>query len=100
MSNREAVLKLLQCNPNQYPQMLEDKFSHILNKIITLWSSPDGAAYLTDLLQPNVRSGGRMDRDGLPEKVWQEIFQVNVLGTFYCCRAAMPLLQKRNGSIS
>ena len=79
MINREAVLKLLQCNPNQYPQMLEDKFPHILNKIITLWNSPDGAAYLTDLLQPNGRSGGRMDRDGLPEKVWQEIFQLKQL---------------------
>ena len=79
MINREAVLQMLKCNSNQYPQMLEDKFPHILQKIITLWNSPEGAAYLTDLLQPNGRSGGRMDRDGLPEKVWQEIFEIKKL---------------------
>lgn len=37
--------------------------------------------------------------DALTDAVWQEIFQVNLLGTFYCCRAAMPLLQERSGSI-
>jgi NAD(P)-dependent dehydrogenase (short-subunit alcohol dehydrogenase family) len=37
--------------------------------------------------------------EALTDAVWQEIFQVNMLGTFYCCRAALPLLQKRNGSI-
>lgn len=35
----------------------------------------------------------------LTDAVWQEIFQVNVLGAFYCCRAAMPLLQERCGNI-
>jgi len=33
------------------------------------------------------------------DAVWQEIFQVNMMGTFYCCRAAMPLLQERGGNI-
>jgi 3-oxoacyl-[acyl-carrier protein] reductase len=37
--------------------------------------------------------------DALTDAVWQEIFQTNLLGTFYCCRAALPLLQERNGSI-
>src|SRR5439155_23973083 len=37
--------------------------------------------------------------DALTESVWDEILGVNVKGTFYCCRAAMPLLQERNGSI-
>jgi 3-oxoacyl-[acyl-carrier protein] reductase len=31
--------------------------------------------------------------------VWDEIFQVNVKGVMYCCRAAMPHLAKRNGAI-
>lgn len=79
MITREIVLQMLKCNPNQYPQMLEDRFPHILKKIITLWNSPDGADYLADLLQPNGRSGGRMDRDGLPEKAWEEIFQLKQL---------------------
>lgn len=37
--------------------------------------------------------------DALTDAVWQEIFQVNLMGMFYCCRAAMPLLQERRGAI-
>lgn len=37
--------------------------------------------------------------DALTDAVWDEIFAVNVKGTFYCCRAAMPLLCERRGCI-
>jgi 3-oxoacyl-[acyl-carrier protein] reductase len=37
--------------------------------------------------------------DGLTDEVWEEILGVNLMGTFYCCRAAMPLLQERQGAI-
>lgn len=37
--------------------------------------------------------------DALTEEVWNDILSVNVKGTFYCCRAAMPLLQERGGAI-
>jgi 3-oxoacyl-[acyl-carrier protein] reductase len=37
--------------------------------------------------------------DALTDEVWDEIFQVNMKGTFYCCRAAMPLLKERKGNI-
>jgi 3-oxoacyl-[acyl-carrier protein] reductase len=36
---------------------------------------------------------------GLNDHVWDEILNVNLKGTFYCSRAAMPLLQERGGSI-
>jgi 3-oxoacyl-[acyl-carrier protein] reductase len=39
------------------------------------------------------------DLDALTDAVWDEIFQVNLKGAFYCCRAAMPLLRERKGSI-
>ena len=39
------------------------------------------------------------DLDGLTEQVWDEILQVNLKGTFYGCRAAMPHLKSRNGNI-
>jgi 3-oxoacyl-[acyl-carrier protein] reductase len=39
------------------------------------------------------------DLDALTDEVWDEIFDVNLKGTFYCCRAAMPLLQARSGCI-
>ncbi len=74
MISRDAVLQTLNCSPNQYPQMLEERFPHVLEKIVTLWNSPDGEAYLVDLLQPNGRGGGRFNRDGFPERAWQEIF--------------------------
>ena len=35
----------------------------------------------------------------LNDDVWDEILNVNLKGTFYCSRAAMPLLQERGGSI-
>jgi 3-oxoacyl-[acyl-carrier protein] reductase len=37
--------------------------------------------------------------DALTDAVWDEIFGVNVKGAFYCCRAAMPHLRQRRGSI-
>lgn len=37
--------------------------------------------------------------DALTDDVWRDIFGVNLMGTFYCCRAAMPLLQDRQGAI-
>ncbi|MBL8799807.1 MAG: SDR family oxidoreductase [Planctomycetia bacterium] len=37
--------------------------------------------------------------DALTDEVWDELFQVNVKGAFYCCRAALPLLQARGGCI-
>ncbi len=39
------------------------------------------------------------DLDGLTELVWDDILQVNLKGTFYCCRAAMPHLKARRGNI-
>lgn len=39
------------------------------------------------------------DLDGLTEAVWDDILQVNLKGTFYACRAAMPHLKARRGNI-
>jgi len=39
------------------------------------------------------------DLDALTDEVWDDILNVNLKGTFYCCRAALPLLQERSGSI-
>jgi 3-oxoacyl-[acyl-carrier protein] reductase len=35
----------------------------------------------------------------LSDAVWDEILAVNLKGAFYCCRAALPLLQEREGAI-
>lgn len=39
------------------------------------------------------------DLDALTDAVWDDIFNVNLKGTFYACRAAMPLLRARGGNI-
>jgi len=39
------------------------------------------------------------DLDALTDDVWKEIFGVNLLGPFYCVRAAMPLLKASKGSV-
>jgi 3-oxoacyl-[acyl-carrier protein] reductase len=39
------------------------------------------------------------DLDVLTDAVWEEILGVNLKGTFYASRAAMPLLRERNGAI-
>ncbi len=39
------------------------------------------------------------DLDALSDAVWDEIFQVNVKGAFYCTRAAMPLLKASKGNV-
>lgn len=39
------------------------------------------------------------DLEALTDEVWDDIFKVNVKGTFYCCRAAAPELRKTGGAI-
>jgi 3-oxoacyl-[acyl-carrier protein] reductase len=37
--------------------------------------------------------------EAVTDEVWDEILNVNLKGAFYCCRAAMPMLQERRGCI-
>ena len=39
------------------------------------------------------------DLDALTDQVWDDIFSVNMKGTFYACRAVMPELKKSRGNI-
>jgi 3-oxoacyl-[acyl-carrier protein] reductase len=39
------------------------------------------------------------DLEGLTEAMWDELLDVNLKGTFFACRAAMPLLKERRGNI-
>jgi len=39
------------------------------------------------------------DLDALTDQVWQDIIGTNVMGAFYCTRAAMPLLQATKGNV-
>jgi 3-oxoacyl-[acyl-carrier protein] reductase len=39
------------------------------------------------------------DLDALTDAVWDEIFQVNLKGAFYCTRAAVPWLKQTQGNV-
>jgi 3-oxoacyl-[acyl-carrier protein] reductase len=39
------------------------------------------------------------DLEAVTDAVWDEILGVNLKGTFYCCRAALPALSERSGAI-
>jgi 3-oxoacyl-[acyl-carrier protein] reductase len=39
------------------------------------------------------------DLDALTDQVWRDIFDVNLMGAFYCVRAAMPLLKAVKGNV-
>jgi hypothetical protein len=71
--SREDVLHKLKCSPSHYPQVIAEKFPHVLERVIRLWHSSECVDYLNDLMKPN-GSGGRFDREGFPEKVWEELF--------------------------
>lgn len=79
MNSRETVLQTLKCSPIDYPVLLAEKFPHVLEKIVKLWDSPEVEPYFADLLQPSGRGGGRMDRAGFPDRVWDEILHLKVL---------------------
>ncbi len=79
MINREIVLNTLKCSPNQFPQTLNERFPHVLENVVRLWNSPDGEYYIADLLQPNGRGGGRFDREGFPDRAWEEIMHLQLL---------------------
>ena len=79
MLDKQVIFNTLKCSNDKYPRALEQKFPHILEKIIKLWNSPDVGVYIADLLQPNGRSGGRLDRDGFPPDAAKEIFELGVL---------------------
>lgn len=76
MITEEIVMQTLKCSKDQYPRMLLKQFPHVLEKIVAKWHSPDFSAFMADLLQTNGRSGGRLDRDGFPESVWQELYKL------------------------
>lgn len=78
MANREVVLHTLRCSPYQYPHILDERFPHVLEKVIRLWHSPELDPYIADLLHPT-RSGGRFDRRGFPDQAWNEILQLQAL---------------------
>jgi hypothetical protein len=78
MVTRQFVEKTLKCEAGQYPSLLEQRFPHVLEKIVKLWHSRDAEPYFNDLLLTNGQGGGRFGRDGFPDNAWQEILELKM----------------------
>lgn len=79
MVSRETVMQVTKCGQEDFPVMLSERFPHILEKLINLWGKSAIMPLFSDLLQPDGRGGGRLDRDGFPDEAWNEILQLKVL---------------------
>lgn len=78
-----ALLKLLEGNEDAFPTQLAEKFPHIVEKIITLWSKPFMIRpFFQDLMMPE-----RMSRSGFAPEICSEIF---VLSNLYDKLNPMP----------
>lgn len=72
--NRASMLELLSDAPERYPVFLEQRFPHILQRIVALWGKPEMEKYLDGLLQPP--KGNAL---GFPEEALDEIRAIRAL---------------------
>ncbi|MDO8988667.1 MAG: ankyrin repeat domain-containing protein [Sideroxyarcus sp.] len=69
------LLSLLDGKEDLYPQILEERFPRVFNKLLELWQTPHIDVYLQDLMMD--KRGG--DREGFPPDAAMEIIR---LGNF------------------
>jgi len=50
-----------------------------------------------DILVNNAGVGGRALLAEMPLEMWNEMLGTNLTGVFHCCRAAIPIMQRRGG---
>jgi len=51
-----------------------------------------------DVLVNNAGTTSVQDTEDMPLDVWERTIGINLSGTFYCCRAAIPYLKRRPGA--
>lgn len=78
MSNQNklqaVMLKLLTDDAEHYPHFLEQRFPHILQRMIALWGKPEMADYLDGLLAPPL-AGSK----GFPQEALLEIIAIKAI---------------------
>lgn len=65
---RTRLLKLLDDQTERYPYFLEQRFPHVLERLVALWGKPQIAGYWDGLLAPPKTAG-----QGFPEQAHREI---------------------------
>lgn len=68
---REQLLGKLEDHADYYPNGIEERFPHILEKIVAFWESEYLDEYLAGLMVPD-----RIGRQGFPADVAREIFRL------------------------
>jgi hypothetical protein len=63
-----SLLKLLDDDTERYPYFLEQRFPHVLQRMVALWGKPQIAGYFDGLLAPPTGMG-----QGFPEQARREI---------------------------
>ena len=70
----------------------EDSVVEVMRKVVTLGSC--------EVLVNSAGTGARMEATELPLELWQEVLNINLIGTFLCSReAAKMMLEQGKGSI-
>ncbi len=70
----------------------EDSVVEVMRKVVTLGSC--------EVLVNSAGTGARMEATELPLELWQEVLNINLIGTFLCSReAAKMMLEQSKGSI-
>lgn len=68
---REQLLEKLGADADHYPVGIEERFPHILEKVVAFWESEYLDDYLAGLMVPD-----RVGRQGFPANVAREIFRL------------------------
>jgi hypothetical protein len=73
-SLREKLLACLGEKADAYPRQIEQRFPHILAKLVSLWGKPEADAYLNGLMVAD-----RADRQGFPADAASELFRLSMI---------------------
>lgn len=73
---RERMIELLGDDQDAYPYELEQRFPHVLAKLVQLWGEPSLDTYIESLLLLD-----RPNRRGFPMEAVLEILQVSFIHT-------------------
>ena len=71
----ESFLKVLNNKEEFYPHQLEQKYPHIMDRLVIMWDSPEFDAYLNKFML-DTRAHARQ---GFPPEVASEILRLSML---------------------
>lgn len=85
-SLRQKMLACLGDQTEAYPRQIEQRFPHILAKLVEVWGKPEADAYLNGLMVTD-----RSDRQGFPADAASELFRLATIhGAMLPAKAASP----------